>query len=107
MIVKSHSGNTFVTNEAMSYTRIKQDNNGFIVDRKYTRHYRGSFWKFRKGGEVNSSLPDLHYSLLSLAQIVLIRILPLKRFLGLRTVSDEVIRTPAIETAISAASLLK
>jgi hypothetical protein len=44
--------------------------------------------------------------LLSLALIVLIRILPLKRLLGPRTVSDEVIRTPTVETMISVASLL-
>jgi hypothetical protein len=91
----------------MSCTGIKQDNNGFIVDRKCTRHYGGSFWKFCKGGEVNSPLPDLHYSLLSLALVVQIRILPLKRLLGPRTILNKVIRTPAIETTISVASLLK
>jgi hypothetical protein len=73
----------------MGCTGIKQDNNGFIVDRKCTRHYGGSFWKFCKGGEVDLPLPDMHYSLLSLAQIVLIRILPLIKLLGPWTIVAE------------------
>jgi hypothetical protein len=52
-------------------------------------------------------LPDLYYSLLALALIVLIRTLPLKRLPRPRTIFDKVVRTPAVETAISAASLLK
>jgi hypothetical protein len=77
------------------------------MNRKSTRHDRRSIRKFRKGGEVDSPLPDLYHWSLALALIILIRILPLERLLGPRTISDEVIRTPAIETAISAASLLK
>jgi hypothetical protein len=46
-------------------------------------HYGGSFWKFCKGGEVDSPLLDLHYSLLALALVVLIKTLPLKRRLVL------------------------
>jgi hypothetical protein len=77
------------------------------MNRKYTRHDGGSIRKFRKGGEVDSPLPDLHHWPLALALVILIRILPLERLLGPRTISDEVTRTRAIETAISAASLLK
>jgi hypothetical protein len=65
-----------------------------------------SIRKFCKGGEVNSPLLDLYHQPLALVLVTLIGILPLIRFPGPRTVSDEVIRTPAIETAISAASLL-
>jgi hypothetical protein len=51
-------------------------------------------------------LPDLHHRPLPLVLVILIRTLPLIRFPGPRIISDEVIRTPAIETVISAASLL-
>jgi hypothetical protein len=91
----------------MSCTGIKLDNNGFIVNRKCTCYYGGSFWKFCKGGEVDLPLLDLHYSLLALALVVLIKTLPLKRLPGPRTILDKVIRTPALETTISAAPLLK
>jgi hypothetical protein len=78
-----------------------------MVDRKCTRHYGGSFWKFCKGGEVDSPFPDLHYLLLALALVILIKTLPLKRLPGPRTILDKLIYTPAVETAISAAPLLK
>jgi hypothetical protein len=67
----------------------------------------GLLWKFCKGGEVDSPLPDLHYLLLALALIVLIRTLPLKRLPGPRIIFDKVVCTPAVETTISAALLLK
>jgi hypothetical protein len=76
------------------------------MNRECTRHDGSSIRKFCKGGEVNAPLPDLHHRPLALVLVTLIGTLPLIRFLGPRTISDEVIRTPAIETAISAASLL-
>jgi hypothetical protein len=76
------------------------------MNRECTRYDGGSIRKFCKGGEVNSPLPNLYHRPLALVLVTLIGTLPLIRFLGLRTVSDEVIRTPTIETAISAASLL-
>jgi hypothetical protein len=45
--------------------------------------------------------------LFALALVVLVRTLPLIRLLGPRTIFDEVVRTFATETAISAALLLK
>jgi hypothetical protein len=67
-----------------------------MVNRECARHDGGSVQKFCKGGEVNSPLSNLHHWPLALALITLIGTLPLIRFLGLRTISDEVIRTPAI-----------
>jgi hypothetical protein len=75
------------------------------VNRKCTRHDGSSIWKFCQSGEVNPSLPDLHYRLLALVLVTLSRALPWIRLLGPRTISDKMIRTPAIETAIIAASL--
>jgi hypothetical protein len=49
----------------------------------------------------------LHYSFLALALVVLIKTLPLKRLLGPGIVLDKVIYTPAVETVISVAPLLK
>jgi hypothetical protein len=77
-----------------------------VINRECTRHDGSSIRKFCKGGEVNSPLPDLYHRPLALVLITLIGILPLIRFPRPWTISDEVIRTPAIETAISAASLL-
>jgi hypothetical protein len=77
------------------------------MNRKCTRHDGGSIRKLRKGGEVNSPLPDLHHWPLALVLVILIRTLPLIRLPGPRTIFDEVVRTTAIETAIGAASLLK
>jgi hypothetical protein len=76
------------------------------MNRKCTRNDGGSIRKFCKGGEVNSPLPDLHHWPLALVLVILIRTLPLIWFPRPWTISDEVIRTPAIETTISAASLL-
>jgi hypothetical protein len=76
------------------------------MNRECTQHDGGSIRKFYKGGEVNSLLPDLHHRPLDLVLVILIGTLPLIRFPGPRTISDEVIRTSAIETTISAASLL-
>jgi hypothetical protein len=77
-----------------------------MINRECTQHDGSSIRKFCKGGEVNSPLPDLHHRPLSLVLVILIETRPLVRFLGPRIISDEVIRTPAIETTISAASLL-
>jgi hypothetical protein len=76
------------------------------MNRECTRHDGSSIRKFCKGGEVNSSLPNLHHRPLALVLVTLIETLPLIRFPRPRTVFDEVIRTPAIEIAISAALLL-
>jgi hypothetical protein len=76
-----------------------------MVNRKCTRHDGSSIWKFCQSSEVNPSLTDLHYRLLALVLISLSRALPGIRLLGPRTISDEMIRTPAIEIAIIAASL--
>jgi hypothetical protein len=72
-----------------------------------TRHDGGSIRKLRKGGEVNSPLPDLHHWPFALVLVILIRTLPLIRLPGPRTIFDKVVRTTAIEIAIGAASLLK
>jgi hypothetical protein len=77
-----------------------------VVYRKCTRHDRSSIRKFCKGSEVNLSLSDLHHWPLTLVLVILTGTLPLIRLLGLRTISDEMIRSSAIETMISAASLL-
>jgi hypothetical protein len=77
-----------------------------VVNRECTCHDGSSIRKFCKGGEVNSPLPDLYHQPLALVLITLIGTVPLIRFPGPRTISDEVIRTPAIETAIGAAPLL-
>jgi hypothetical protein len=77
------------------------------MNRKCTRHDGGSIRKLRKGGEVNSPLPDLHYWPLALALVILIRTLPLIRLPGPWTIFDKVVRTTAIETAIGTTPLLK
>jgi hypothetical protein len=77
------------------------------MNRKYTRHDRGSIPKFCKGGKVNSSLPDLHHWSLALVLVILIRTLPLIRLPRPRTIFNKVVHTTAIETTIGAASLLK
>jgi hypothetical protein len=75
------------------------------MNRECTQHDGSSIQKFCKGGEVNSPLPDLHHRPLALVLVILIGTLPLIKFPGPQTISDEVIRTPAIETTISASSL--
>jgi hypothetical protein len=77
-----------------------------VVNRECTRHDGSSIRKLCKGGEVNPSLPDLHHWFLALILVTPHRTLPLIRFLGPRTISDEMISTSAIETTIIAASLL-
>jgi hypothetical protein len=77
-----------------------------VVNRECTQHDRSSIQKFRKSGEINSPLPDLYHRPLALVLVTLTGTLPLIRFLGPQTISDEMIRTSAIETAIIAASLL-
>jgi hypothetical protein len=73
------------------------------MDGERTQHNRGSVREFRKGGEINPSLPDLHHWSFTLALVTLIGTLPLVRFPRPRTILDEMVRTPAIETAIIAA----
>jgi hypothetical protein len=68
------------------------------MNRKYTRHDGGSIRKFRKGGEVNSPLPDLHHWPLALVLVILIRTLPLIRLPRPQKIFDKVVRTTAIET---------
>jgi hypothetical protein len=77
------------------------------MNRKCIRHDGGAIRKFRKGGEIDSPLPDLHHWPLALVLVILIRTLPLIRLPGPRTNLDKVVRTTTIETAISATSLLK
>jgi hypothetical protein len=88
----------------MGGTSIEKNNNGMMVDRKCTRHYRCPFREFEECGEVYPSLADLDH--LSLALVDWIRCLPLERFPRLRAILDEVGRASAIETAIVAVSLI-
>jgi hypothetical protein len=75
------------------------------MDRKCSRHDGGSVRKFCKGGEVDSSLPNLHHWSFTLVLVTLIGTLSLVRFLGPRTIPDKMVCTPTIETAITTASL--
>jgi hypothetical protein len=84
----------------MGSTGIKKNNNGMMVNRKCTRHYRCPFRKFGECGKVYPPLTDLHHLLLTLALVVRIRCLPLKRFPRLRAILDEVGRASTIETTI-------
>ena len=65
-----------------------------MSDRKYTRHNWGVLWEFSKGGKVDLPLPDLHNLLLTLALIILVKVLvgvlAQKRFLELRAISSKV-----------------
>jgi hypothetical protein len=72
----------------MGGTSIKKNNNGVMVDRKYTHHYRCPFRKFGECGEVHPSLADLDH--LSLALAGWTGCLPLKRLPRLRAILDEV-----------------
>ena len=66
-----------------------------MMDRKCTRHNWCALRKFRKSSKVDLPLPDLHDLLLTLALVILIRILPLGRFLVSGAISGEVHRTSA------------
>jgi hypothetical protein len=54
----------------MGGTSIEKNNNGIMVDRKCTRHYRCPFREFGECGEVYPPLTDLHHLLLALALVV-------------------------------------
>jgi hypothetical protein len=84
----------------MGGTRIKKNNNGVMVDRKCTRHYRCPLGKFGECGEVHPPLTDLHHLPLALTLVDRIRCLPLEGFPRLRAVLDEMGRASAIETTI-------
>jgi hypothetical protein len=88
----------------MSGTGIKQNNNGVMVDRKYTHHYRCPFRKLGECGEVHPSLADLDHLSLALTLVDRTGYLPLERFPRLRAVLDEVGRASTIETTIVAVS---
>jgi hypothetical protein len=84
----------------MGGTRVKKNNYGVMVDRKYTRHYWCPLGEFRESGEVNPSLADLDHLPLALALAGCIGCLPLKGFPRLRAILDEVGRASAVETTI-------
>ena len=65
----------------MDCTRIKQYNCRLMMDRKCTRHNWCVLQKFSNSSKVDLSLPDLHDLLLTLALVVLIRILTWGRLL--------------------------
>ena len=66
-----------------------------MIDRKGTRHNWCTLRMFSKSSEVNLSLPDLHDLLLTLALVVLIKILTLGRFLVSGAIPGKVHRTSA------------
>jgi hypothetical protein len=90
----------------MSGTRVKRNNNGVMVDRKCTRHYRCPFGEFGESGEVHLSLADLDHLPLVLALAGWIECLPLERFPRLRAILDKVGRASAVEITIVAVSLV-
>ena len=63
------------------------------MDRKCTRHNWCTLRKFSKSSKVNLPLPDLHDLLLTLALVILIRILTLGRLLVSGAIPSEVRRT--------------
>ena len=64
-------------------------------------------WKCSKSSKVNFLLSDLHFLLLSLALIVLVRILFWIRFLGLRAIFGKMQGTAAIKTTVVVLPLIK
>ena len=73
-----------------------------MSDRKYTRHNWGVLWEFSKGGKVDLPLPDLHDLLLTLALVVLIRILTLGRLLVSGAIPGKVRRTSTSKAMVIA-----
>jgi hypothetical protein len=90
----------------MGGTSIKKNNNGVMVDRKRTRHYRGPLGEFGECGEVHPSLADLDHLPFALAFVGWTGCLPLERLPRLRAVLDEVGRASAVETTVVAVSLI-
>ena len=84
----------------MGCTRIKQYNCRLMIDRKGTRHNWCTLQKFSKGCEVNLPLFDLHDLLLTLALVVLIRILTLGRLLVSGAIPGEVRRTSTSKATV-------
>ena len=94
----------------MGCTRIKWYNCRLMIDRKGTRHNWCALRKFCKSSKVNLPLPDLHDLLLTLALVVLIRILTLGRLLVSGAIPGEVRRTSTSKASvvtISTVGLLK
>ena len=79
----------------MGCTSIKQYNCRLMMDRKYTRHNWCALRKFSKSSKVDLPLSDLHNLLLTLALVVLTRILTLGRLLVSGAIPGEVRRTSA------------
>jgi hypothetical protein len=77
-----------------------------MVYRESTRHYWCTLGEFGESCEVHPPLADLYHLLLALALVVRAGCLPLKRFLGLRTISDEMGRAATVETTIVVVSLI-
>jgi hypothetical protein len=90
----------------MGGTSIKKNNDGVMVDRKYTHHYRCPLGKFGECGEVHPSLADLDHLSLALALAGWTGCLPLERLPKLRAILDEVGWASAVETTIVAVSLI-
>jgi hypothetical protein len=90
----------------MGGTSIKKNNNGVMVDRKCTRHYRCPFGEFGECGEVHPALADLDHLPLALALAGWTGGLPLERFPRLRAILDEMGWASAVETTIVAVSLV-
>jgi hypothetical protein len=90
----------------MGGTSIKKNNNGMIVDRKCTRHYRCPFREFGECGEVHPSLADLNHLSLAFALVGWIGCWPLERLPRLRAILDQVGRASTIETTIVAVPMI-
>jgi hypothetical protein len=104
--IQAYFSPTILTDKTMGGARIKKNNNGVMVDRKCTRHYRCPFGKFGECGEVHPSLADLDHLSLALTLVDRTGCLPLEGFPRLRAVLDEVGRASAVETTIVAVSLV-
>ena len=72
------------------------------MDRECTRHNWCALRKFSKSSKVDLPLPDLHDLLLTLALVVLIRILTLGRLLVSGAIPGEVRRTSTSKATVIA-----
>ena len=70
------------------------------MDRECTRQNWCALRKFSKSSKVDLPLPDLHDLLLTLALVVLIKILTLGRFLVSGAIPGDVHRTSASEATV-------
>jgi hypothetical protein len=73
----------------MGCTGIKKYDHGLMIYKESTHHYWRTLGEFGESCEDHPPLADLYHLLLTLALIVRARCLPLGRFPGLRTISDE------------------